>query len=183
MKKYKFDYGTKTKQVISYLLSGLINYSFCILVGIVAFMCFMFVNSATDGNKMISYVFAIVGGVSFGASIIFFIISLFATKEVLVNDYYIQVKKYRINPEFVFRGINEKIYFSTIYSCQLYVGKRIPLYRGFRDYAVYYFNWNSLVEIKDNQGRKYYVPVQNPEEFVEEVNKRMQEAKASKLSD
>ena len=38
------------------------------------------------------------------------------------------------------------------------------------DYAVSIFNWDSLVKIKDKSGHKYYIPVKNADDFIDEVN-------------
>ena len=50
-----------------------------------------------------------------------------------------------------------------------YDGKRYRFDR--RDpYAVLFFNWDDLVEIRTNDDKKYLIPVKNSDDFVEKVN-------------
>lgn len=83
------------------------------------------------------------------------------------------VRKNRIfgSPFFIHKGIfNQKILFKNIVYCDY--SEYIPFgsQRRGNDYAVSIFNWDSLVKIKDKSGHKYYIPVKNADDFIDEVN-------------
>lgn len=74
-----------------------------------------------------------------------------------------------LNYNYILRGFNDEIFIKDIVECKKYDGKRYRFDR--RDpYAVLFFNWDDLVEIRTNDDKKYLIPVKNSDDFVEKVN-------------
>lgn len=99
-------------------------------------------------------------------------IYFFLPKKVIMNNSFIIIKRYMLNFGYVLRGFNDEIFIKEIVECKKYDGERYYLDRS-GPYAVFFFDWNSLVELRTIDNKCFLVPLQNSEEFIKEVNRRI----------
>ncbi len=64
------------------------------------------------------------------------------------------------------------IYYKNIKSCDYFQGN-IESFRYSENDAVLWYNRNSLVQIEDENSKKYFVPVKDSDYFIKEVNQRI----------
>ncbi len=92
---------------------------------------------------------------------------------ILENNRIIIRRKTHYNFKFTYN-----INYENIDVCQKYDGEMIPsYYRELYNFSVLWFNWDNIVIIIDNNKSKYYLPVYNADDFVEEVNMHVKKAK------
>lgn len=183
VKVYHFDYGNKFKCILSWIFSYLLNIAFMCLVLLFIFLIYVksvSVISIDVIKSVLSFIFLIF---SIGVVIFFNIIS-FKKKRVILcsNNILIRKNTFFKSIYYASKGVfNQIIMYCNIEYCDFCDSEHTLRY--WDDYAVEWFNKNSLVLIKDKLGRKYYVPVKNPEEFIEDVNKMIELSGKKNTSD
>lgn len=162
--KYKFSYGN----ILNYIGTQCITicYHFAILL-YSAGLIFLAFGYLEDG--FISIILKILTVIQFVVFFSYFLIALFIPKKVILTNYFIRVRRYFLNVSFAFRGFNDEIFIKDVIDCKKYDGKRYFLDRT-EPYAVFFFNWDDLVEIKTIDDKKYLIPLKNSDEFVAKVN-------------
>ncbi len=180
MKKYKYDYGNIINQILSCMISFIMN------TGRVVLCCFFIaaVKSIIDkyllnynGNRIldtVSIILCILG-------VFYFLFLTFRIKGVYINKQYITIKR-----DVFFDVIDRftvKIPFSNIKGCYYYCGNtsKMFLWDG-NKYPIKFFNWDSLVVIEDYNNVKYYLPIQNADEFIKEINSYIKSSVVNEVS-
>lgn len=170
IKTYKFDYGYKMKKVLSISFELLINLSIVFLY----LPFFLSVNFLLfgDSNSVIKRIFLIAEVVIFVFLLIYMPLLVFLPKRAILYQNSINVKRNNISS----KGFNDNILYSSIISCALYKGGHYRG-RGGPEYAIILFDWDSLVEIVCEKNKKYYIPVKDADDFIAEVNARVEKIK------
>lgn len=168
---YKFDFGNIFKLVISYVVEFLENIVMIILTWFLVFSLenIIFVNlpNCVLKNIILKIFVAIVVLLD-----LFFSVLIFLPKRVILTPDKILVHRFCFPLQVTFwdiRGINDKIFYSHVEVCRKYdystqFGERKPFFC---------VNENSLVEIRTKH-KSYLLPVKNYDNFICEVNKRIQ---------
>ncbi|MCD7871831.1 MAG: hypothetical protein LUG21_00655 [Clostridiales bacterium] len=140
--KYKFSYGS----ILNYIATQciIICYHLFILLystGLIflAFGCL--------GDGFLSIILKSLAVIQFVALCLYFIITLFIPKKVILTNHFIKIRRYFLDVSYAFRGFNDEIFIKDVMECNKYNGKRFLLKRT-EPYAVFFFNWDDLVEIK-----------------------------------
>lgn len=165
---YKFDYGNAFKFFLSYLIQFLVNLQICIFIYLGYFMLLGIIthNISNSGLRMF---FAAILTMLSAITIAFFMVISVLPKRAILTTAGIKVRRNSIPTFDLVRGFNDYIAYSTIVSCDIYIGN----IRAGKNLPVIFFNWDSLVEIKDIRNRRYFIPVKSAEIFISEVNKRI----------
>lgn len=177
--KYKFSYGNSIKYVISQIMIFILNIFGIVFLNLSIFSLFYCIYSLFNWkNKKIFFVNEFIGLILFAS---FFTLSLcmiiqFLPKCVILNDDSVKIKRHYLNPNYYIRGFNDKILIKKIVECKKYNGYRYRLDRSL-PYAVYYFNWDDLVEINTENEKRYLIPIKNSDDFIKQVNLRMERIK------
>ncbi len=180
--KYKFSYGKFNNFFLSQLI--IISYHFSISVFLICFI-FLIVGSLQhifQGSKLVSTIIVAFSVCLICLWLIYLITILFIPKKAIIDNNFIKIKRYFLNVGYLLRGFNDDIYIKEIVECKKYNGISYHLYRS-GPYAVFFFDWDDLVEIKTKDEKRYLVPLKNSDDFIDEVNKRrciLQEADNSK---
>jgi len=181
MMRYKFDYGNGLKKLLCYLIQFMAN-SGVIIVSLI--LHFTLTQSIIKGisNDTVAKVLLILFTALLISIALFFICFTFFPRNIVVTDNYIKIRKNAMNFIIGKSWFSSIIPYSSITSCTLYDEEltygRLKFLRQ-QVYPCTFFNSDSLVKITDKYGEKYYIPIKNTEEFVEEVNKRIESAKSN----
>lgn len=162
--KYKFSYGNALNYIGTQFI--IICYH-CVILLYSAGFIFLAFGYLEDG--FISIILKVLTVVQFAVFFLYFVITLFIPKKVILTNYFIKVKRYFLNVSFAFRGFNDEIFIKDVIDCKKYDGKRYLLDRT-EPYAIFFFNWDDLVEIKTIDDKKYLIPLKNSDEFIAKVN-------------
>lgn len=57
----------------------------------------------------------------------------------------------------------------------MYYDERIKFGWDGKKYAVRAFDWDCAVQIIDNRNKEYIIPIENPDDFIDDVTKRVNE--------
>lgn len=176
MKKiYKISYGKYFNYIFSQILLCFNNiFTFLIIAVTMILLQGKLESTFGEDNILIEIITTLIV-ISIIILSVVLLIFTFAPKRVILYDNYITIKRYMLNFEYLIRGFNDKIYIEDIVECEIYKGERYLLHRA-GPYAVFFFDWNDLVEIKTGKfgkHRTYLVPVKNSDEFISEVNSRI----------
>lgn len=172
LNEYEFDYGSKVKKFFSDLMGSFCNISAIFWFLFALFYAFAELLNLINNSNLLSVIRFIYFFIN-AFIILYCIITLTKSKKIILYQDMIFVRKNTIfgSPFFIHKGIfNQKILFKNIVYCDY--SEYIPFgyQRRGNDYAVSIFNWDSLVKIKDKSGHKYYIPVKNADDFIDEVN-------------
>ena len=174
---FKFSYGTKFRQIVNKLFEVYINLSIIIfLLLIYMFAVLAQVDNINSQNSAFK-AFSIFVLCIFIAISVFFTVILFLPKKIVLNKYFIKVRRYNTPKINICRGFNDTIYIKDICECNPYEIVKYDNGRIYRpaatEFSVWLFNWYDLVEIKTKDERKYLIPVQDSKGFIKEVHKRI----------
>ena len=104
-------------------------------------------------------------------------------RRLILDDSFLKINRYILDPIYFTRGFtrgfNDKINYKDIIKCEKYIFCKRRLYPP---YAVMPFARKDLVKIvaeNDRIEKTYLVPVQNPDDFINEVWKRVELAKSN----
>lgn len=166
MKEYKIAYGNWFKKFSSYFINAVFNLMFFEFIVVIFCVLVLLITQELR-------VFVIFSIILFILSAIISLILSFKSKKVFINDLAILVKR---NSIFVLTdGFNDCILFSEIESCDLYIDERIKWPPDVKKYAVRFFDWDCAVQIIDNKNKEYIIPIENADDFIEEVTERVNE--------
>ncbi|OLA48451.1 MAG: hypothetical protein BHW39_01160 [Firmicutes bacterium CAG:552_39_19] len=102
-------------------------------------------------------------------------------KKVVLDDEFVRIYRYLIMRYYPTWGFNDKFSYRDIIVCEKY-GKKSRIFgRNYLHCPVVFFEREDVVKIvveNDRNDRVYLVPVQNPDDFINEVWKRVQLAKS-----
>lgn len=173
--EYKFSYGNIFKYILNQYIIISCHLFFYLLL--LYFLIFVIIGSFEYFFKQQENISTIVNALSISLIILcslYFIIILFLPRKAIIYSNFIEIKRHFLNISYLNRGFNDEILIRNIIECKKYEGKRYILdITG--PYAVYFFNWDDLVQIETNDDKCYLVPLKNSNEFIEEVNKCLQE--------
>ena len=172
--KYRFSYGNFIKFILNQII--IMSYHFFTLL-LLLFSVLVVFGSLEHLFKEQEVISIIIKAVSVSIVILwslFLIIILFIPKKAIINCNFIKIRRYFLNISYLLRGFNDEIFIKDIIECKKYDGKRYILDRT-GPYAVFFFNWDNLVEIKTKDDKVYLIPLENSEKFIDEVNKRRTE--------
>lgn len=140
---------------------------------ILAFIIFCFNARILDGcNVIIHRVLLYIESILFIVLSAYLAVLAFLPKKVVLYQNSIHVKRNNISSQ----GFNDNILYSSIISCNIYRGEHFHG-RGSPSCSILFFDWDSLVEIVCEKNKKYYIPVKNTDDFIDEVNERVQKTK------
>ncbi len=173
MKKYKFSYGNIFNFFFSHFIQFIYN-SFTLLV-LFVLLSFLYgrLDYAFRDQTFISQIVDYIYVISLALAIAFFVGTHIIPKKIIIINNIVLIKRHYLDYRYLFRGFNDEILIREISVCKLYDGKRYKFGRD-QEYAVSYFDWDDLVEIKTKDEKRYLVPIKNSDDFIEEVNKRME---------
>ncbi len=174
LKVYKFSYGNIFKKILCYFLQFMINISIIMLSFAVYAMLTYYLAKNTDNNIFIKILAAILTVIMILTGL-FFTCFTFFPRRIVMYDNYIRIQKNAINTFIGESSFSTVIPYSTITSCDMYDREftyRRCIFIRQRVYPCTFFDWDSLVKITDIFGSKYYIPVKNAEDFIDEVNQR-----------
>lgn len=173
---YKFDYENKFKKFLCYLIQLMANLSVIIFLFIIHFMISQAIVACIN-NEILLNVLSIMFTITLILLTLFFLCFTFLPRKVVVNENYIKIQKNAMNFFVGKRWFNTIIPYSSIISCSILykeIAHKNTAFIRQQTYPCTFFNWNSLVKITDKYGESYYIPIENPDSFIEEVNKRTQ---------
>lgn len=173
LKTFKFDYGNLFNMFLSYLIQFMAN-TFAVLFAFWVYMYLMYLLTGSINNVFRNILFVCLT-VNFIAIVLFFVVLTFLPRRIILNNSYIKIQKHAMNFIGGETWFSSTIPYSSIVCCSKFISvtrRNISFLRQ-RTYPCTFFNRNSLVEITDKFGKKYYVPVKNAEEFIKEVNRRI----------
>ncbi len=170
--KYKFSYGNFINFILNQFI--IISYHFF------TFLALLFLVFVISGNfehlfKNQEFMSMIIKALSVSLVIIwliYLIVILFIPKKAIITPNFIKIKRYFLNISYLLRGFNDEIFIKNIIECKKYDGKRYRFERT-GPYAVFFFDWDNLVEIRTIDDKCYLVPLQDSKGFIEEINKRI----------
>lgn len=174
IKTYEFDYENYAKKIFSILYEEIANMIIPIITIIISFFLDLYMSSNYN-----SAAYKILSAIEIVLIIILTISMLvlaFLPKKIVIYQNSISVKRNNISTCPIEWGISDNILYSSIVSCNYYKG---PHFRGIGNpyYAILLFDWDSLVEIVCEKNKKYYIPVKDADDFIAEVNARVEKIK------
>ena len=173
-KTYKFSYGGTLKKVLSKLIMFITNFVVIIFSILIMFVIFYSLNNSLEKLAVNIDVLNVIKWVETALCVIivaFFIIQPFLPQKVEIQGNIIKVYRHcLISP---FRGFNDTILINNIKEICLEEDKNLIRISPIMPVAI--IDWENLVKIEMETGKSlYYIPVENSNDFVEEVNKRRQ---------
>lgn len=172
-KVYKFDYGNSIKFIVSFIYQVFANLGACILIFVGFIVIFGTVRNINNDVLRIGLASIII--ILFASLIILAFVFPVLPKKVILTDYSIRVRRYAIPFHSLKRGFNDYIPCSAVVSCKIYEGR----IRDGKNLSVILFNWDNLVEVKDTSNRRYYFPIKDADDFVDEVNEIINNGKCN----
>lgn len=181
--EYKFSYGNIFKYILNQYIIISCHLFFYLLL--LYFVIFVIIGSLEYFFKQQEFISTIVNIISVSLVVLcslYFITILFLPRKAIIYSNCIEIKRHFLNISYLNRGFNDEILIRDIIECKQYEGKRYILDRT-GPYAVYFFNWDDLVQIKTNDNKCYLVPLQNANEFIKEVNECVRQSGDGSLID
>lgn len=173
MKKiYKFSYGNFLNFLFSQIMYFIFNASAFLIVAVPIGYIYGELEYQLGENSILFKIITILMMSILVLYTLMLCIYFFLPKRVILKSDIIKIKRYMWNLGYIFRGFNDKLLIKNIVDCKMHDGYRYHLYRC-APYAVFFFNWDDLVDIKTKNNKHYLVPVENSEEFIKEVNARI----------
>lgn len=169
--EYKFSYGNVFNFIFSQVILCIYNFFAFLIVAIPIAWLYGELENIFKENYVLMKIITILMTIPILLFALMLCIYFFLPKKAIVNANFVIIKRYMLNFGYILRGFNDEIYIKDIVECKLYAGYKYKLDRS-APYAVYFFKWNDLVEIKTKSNKVYFVPLKNSNGFVEEVNKK-----------
>lgn len=173
-KIYKFSYGNRLKKFISMFIFSIYDFMIgCILLFIIS----LIVSKINYKLKFIisDNVMAIIKAIGIFVGIVLlclFVIQAFLPQKVTVNDKMIKISRHCLffSPLMISRGFNDTILISQIK--EIYRPKNKDVFM--EPIPVNVVDWDNMVIVKINNSMEtlYYMPVENSDDFIAEVNER-----------
>lgn len=174
--KYKFSYGNFINFFLSQFI--IISYHFFTILFLLflVFIVFGNIENLFNEQERICIIIRILSASLVILWQIYLIIILFIPKKAIITHNFIKIRRYFLNISYLLRGFNDEIFIKDIIDCKKYSGKRYRFDRT-GPYAIFFFDWDNLIEIKTKDNKSYLVPLQNSEEFIKQVKLLMEESK------
>ena len=171
--KYKFSYGNFGRYIVNQILLFLLTCSEMImLLGLILKIdLYIFKGIFYEITAFLLGAFPIY-------SIVISAILISIPRKAVINDEFLKINRHYLNPMFITRGFNDKIFYKDIIECKKCPGKDST---SALTTATIWFDWSRGVEIvveNYRNDRVYLFAVQNPDDFINEVNKRVELAKS-----
>lgn len=179
-KIYKFSYGNKVKEFISISVFALYNLMWGCILLLVLWMLLSKINYDLKAfiNDDVLTVVKMIEVYASAVSLFVFVIQAFLPQSVKVDKQIIRINRHClfIDVFFIFRGFNDTILINQIK--QIY--RPIDRDKFHQPIPVNAIDWNNMViiELDNSTETRYYVPVENSEEFIKDINTRV---KANKV--
>lgn len=175
-KKYNFTCGNKRRNIINRVLFILFNLITVLFMSIWAIALYTVIIQCVA--KIIDGVLLeIIGRVVIYALIIILLVAAvlpcFPQKAVIKNDY-IYIYRNNLFLYRIFRGFYDKIAINKIETI-VKPPKSHP--SMFEPIPVILINWDYMVEIVTERGNIFYLQIENPDDFINEVNKQSESVK------
>lgn len=176
IKTFHFSYGSNFKKAISKIVSFIYNTMVCMFILFIYSLIIATINyklkyQINDINLNIIKIFEICLGVAIS---IYILIPSFLPQKVVISEKIIKVYRHCLflNPFMIFRGFNDTILISQIKD--VYRPKNKDKF--LKPIPVNVIDWNNMliIEIDNSLNTEYYIPVENSNEFIDEVNKRIE---------
>lgn len=181
-KEYEFDFGNPFKKFLSYALCCFFYLSiiFYLFFGIFALLAY--IDDSVRNSLFVKVLFYVLIAM-ITAFAIFLTVLNFRPKKVVLTNYAIDIQRnslpslYHIN-----RGFNDYIMYSDIEYYDF--DEQAPSYRFYHlmDLPFIYYNYYSVVKIKDKKGRLYHIPVKKVVDFICDLDEKTEQFEASKTS-
>lgn len=170
--KYKFSYGNIFNLIFSQIILCIYNFFAFLIVAVPITLLYMKLENLFKDNYVLMKIITILMAAFIFLYALMLCVYFFLPKKAIIKNDFIKIRRYMLNFGYILRGFNDEIFIKDIIECKLYDGYRYCLDRS-GPYSVYFFKWDDLVEIKTKDNKRYLVPLQNSETFIEEVNKRI----------
>ena len=171
IKIYKFSYGGALKKVISKTISLMYNamiggFILLIYISIIAEINYKLKYLIDDSVLIVFRVIAVCLGIII---LLYFIIPSFFQQKVEISERIVNIYRHCLffSVFMIFRGFNDTILINQIEK----VYKPTSKEKFFEPIPVNVIDWNNMVIIQ-TKSKSYYAPVENSDEFIEEINKR-----------
>lgn len=165
---YNFDFGNKTKQILSYFL---IWFSFIgliiILTGLRGYFCSVLTEKIT--NIKFAHLLSLTLKYAIDFFALYGLIIQFIPKKIILDKKGIKVRR-NCFIRLTSGPFNDYIKYDNIKVCRM--NQPEDKYSRYLPLSFPFCNWDSVVVVEE-RFRRFYIPVKNSEEFIEEVNKRI----------
>lgn len=179
-KEYEIAFGNMFTRVFSVLFHLIVEAACLLLVNIVAFLCIMLINFivAIIANSITKYVFLVLLTALAVFDIIDLIMVIFKKPQVILTDNYLYLKGGFTG----FGTYREKvILYSEILSCEPSWTSYYRKYTWDQCFLLCFYDRNHEVTIKTNKkilwsNWEYIIPIVNDEEFMDDLDERIESA-------
>lgn len=168
MKIYKFSYGGMLKKSVSYILDFISIFCCAFFVVCLWIMAGLFIQNILN-EKLCQVMTVILSVISVLMEVIIFVISFLPRKIELTEDK-IRIIKNRVQKNYMIPNILDTIHYSEIKSCEIYDGP-MSLLGWNLSYSL--LDGENMVEILLKSDKRYHIPVENSEMFIEDVHHRI----------
>ena len=176
--KYKFSYGGFFKYLINQIVIFLgSSVEIMFVIFFISRILTLFDGDNHDNSVILNVANIFLGRATFCALPMAAILTAIP-RRLILNDSFLKINRYILDPIYFTRGFNDKINYKDIIKCEKYIFCKGRLYPP---YAVMPFARKDFVKIvaeNDRIEKTYLVPVQNPDDFINEVWKRVELAKS-----
>ena len=178
-KTYKFSYGGFFKYLINQVVIFLgSSVEIMFVIFFISRILMLFDGDNQNNSAILNFANIFLGRATFCALPVAAVLTAIP-RRLILNDSFLKINRYILDPIYFTRGFNDKINYKDIIKCEKYIFCKGRLYPP---YAVMPFARKDFVKIvaeNDRIEKTYLVPVQNPDDFINEVNKRVQLAKSN----
>lgn len=166
--EYKFSYGNVFNFIFSQVILCIYNFFAFLIVAMPIAWLYGELGNIFKENYIVMKIITILMAILILLFALMLCIYFFLPKKAIVNANFVIIKRYMLNFGYILRGFNDEIFIKDIVECKLYDGYRYGLDRS-APYAVYFFKWDDLVEIKTKSNKVYLVPLKDSDKFVEQI--------------
>lgn len=180
--EYKFSYGSIFKLIFSQVMLCIYNFFAFLIVAIPVALLYGEIESIFRENYVLMKIITILMTIFIIVYALILCVFFFLPKKAIIKRDFVIIKRYMLNFGYILRGFNDEIYIKEIVECKKYDGEKYCLDRS-GPYAVFFFDWDSLVEIRTIDNKCYLVPLKNSDDFIEEINKKREKLQNNKTDD
>lgn len=167
---YKFSYGNIFKKSFSYFFD-IISIFGCVFSIVCLWILIVFFIQNILNEKLSQVLTVILSVISVLMEVVIFAIS-FLPKKIELTENKIKIIKNCVQKNYIIPRIIDNILYSEIKSCEIYDG---PMSLLGWNLSYLLLDGENMVEILLKSGKRYHIPVENSEMFIEDVNKRIDE--------
>lgn len=167
---YRFSYGNVFNFILNQIITISYHFIVLLLLAVPVLSLYGEIEYKFRNNHFLMKIITIFMFILLFLYLLYLIVILFLPKKAIIDGHFIRIRRYFLNFSYLIRGFNDEIFIKDIIECKKYEGKRYFLDRT-GPYAIFFFNWDSLVKIKTNNDKTYLIPLKNSDDFIDEVNK------------